>query len=559
MELETEVAPPTLVELLPPALNPPRQRADLLKLKARLASLLPPEEGQEYWAALVGFITGKINRHELGSIMDRVLGTKGEAVQLHNALLLAILYNTTRTTLPPSAVRHAGWHKRHRDKDGFKLEDRDPKRRKLKAAVMAIGKRERAEIKTLGLGRKEVDLDAEGPGMGLAAALDSRGGAVDAEGLPLALVSDKPASAELLEEYRRCLKAPLCCDSKLLPDIDTLKDRMSLIAYENGLDGGADARVAALGVQAIEGHLRSMIAGVVSLIRHNRANGIQTTSAAQLLHLASISDPAQADRPEITVSAANGSTIAPRADDESAQPGDAPLALSDFSSLFEISPHLLVQPRLAAIERLYALPPISDSESSDESSDDEDDATPKATATEGTGSKSSLRPLSRSGSRSNRSLSNGGPAKEGREQFLIDIAAISSSIPSGHPDVAHPRLGSLSMPPNPPNGVGSPNPASAPAALGRTSSAAGPVSPKSLSLRNQLFPELEPEGGVVDSPLPIPQSPSMDTTTDAASESEDEATKAKNKGKNGAVDPKKAARKLWEVVDSKRLLEGVLD
>lgn len=35
----------------------------------------------------------------------------------------------------------------------------------------------------------------------------------------------------------------MCCESKLLPDTETLKDRMSLLAYENGLGGGADVKI----------------------------------------------------------------------------------------------------------------------------------------------------------------------------------------------------------------------------------------------------------------------------------------------------------------------------
>lgn len=68
----------TLPALLPSPANPPK-RADLLSLKLRLAALLPPDEGRLYWAALVEFLTGKINRDELGSVITRVLGVKGEA------------------------------------------------------------------------------------------------------------------------------------------------------------------------------------------------------------------------------------------------------------------------------------------------------------------------------------------------------------------------------------------------------------------------------------------------------------------------------------------------
>lgn len=70
----------SLPALLPSPTDAPK-RADLLSLKLRLAALLPPDEGRLYWLALVDFLTGKINRDELGAVITRVLGVKGEAGQ----------------------------------------------------------------------------------------------------------------------------------------------------------------------------------------------------------------------------------------------------------------------------------------------------------------------------------------------------------------------------------------------------------------------------------------------------------------------------------------------
>ena len=64
---------PPLPSLLPPRDHGPK-RADVLSLKLRLAGLLPPDDGQQYWAGLVEFMTGKINREELGIVIKRVLG-----------------------------------------------------------------------------------------------------------------------------------------------------------------------------------------------------------------------------------------------------------------------------------------------------------------------------------------------------------------------------------------------------------------------------------------------------------------------------------------------------
>lgn len=117
---------------------------------------------------------------------------------------MSILYNTTRPILPPAAVRNSGWHKRKRDKSGNKIQDRDPKRQRIKQAVMAIGKRERAELKMLGLGpKRELEMEREAQldkrhaqATSLQTTLRSRGLEVGKDGLPLALadVKQPPAS-----------------------------------------------------------------------------------------------------------------------------------------------------------------------------------------------------------------------------------------------------------------------------------------------------------------------------------------------------------------------------
>ena len=318
-----------------------------------------------------------------------------------------------------------------------------------------------------------------------------------------------------------------------------------------------------------------MISSVVSLIRHNRASGVRTSARAQLRAVANEAMEALelAIKPKITLT--NGQTTIPintpsASRLELATP-DSPLSIVDFGSLFEISPHLLVQPHLGAVECLYAISPPSDSESSDDSSDDEP-ATAPLTSTRVAG-KTSRRTLSRSASRSGRSPSGRSPTNgvrngslSGREQYLIDPSAVA--IPLGHPDVAHPRLASrsLSAATSPMDTrVGSAvlqqsyrHPMNASQVMG----GGAQTSPKTVSLRNQLFPELDQDMALVDSPLPLPQSPGNDSSTDAASDSDDGAlansTASRAKGKQNGLPPKRAARKLWEVVDSVRLLDGVL-
>lgn len=60
--------------------------------------------------------------------------------------------NAQTNTPPPSKHRNVGWAKRKRGKDGSLSEgdlDQDPRKRKLKADVMALSKADRERLKAL--------------------------------------------------------------------------------------------------------------------------------------------------------------------------------------------------------------------------------------------------------------------------------------------------------------------------------------------------------------------------------------------------------------------------
>lgn len=58
--------------------------------------------------------------------------------------------------------------------------------------------------------------------------------------------------AALSQDYLRLVQTPLCCESRLLPDSDTLRDRMTATAYEEGLPEGVEGRASALVQGAME-------------------------------------------------------------------------------------------------------------------------------------------------------------------------------------------------------------------------------------------------------------------------------------------------------------------
>ncbi|SCV71357.1 BQ2448_2945 [Microbotryum intermedium] len=770
------------------------KRADLLSLKLKLADLLPPHLGQLYWTSLVEFMCGQINRDELQAVFERVFVKRNEgehdtAPQLHNALLLSILYNTTRIAVPPSTLRHSGFQIKRRPGGSTSdltqtTSDVDPLRKKLKTLVMSFGKRERREIKALvpsptgvgpiaasttsaasviqqqdqaqlhaireaggvvpsALAKRELERERDRKRdkelvrlrtLGAALKSGTRRGGVDGIG-----GKSDPA---IIQEYQRIIASSsskdslLCSTSKVLPDVDGLRDRMTLVAFESGLVGAGivDERVGLLAVQAVEAswirglqvggaHLKNIIANVVGLVRSDRDKGIRTSSitkeqlaifdAARPVRRQVQEGDAQAGKGEFKMEQsfdpikAVGLLSLPTKHDDEEEEAQRPLTTDDFLGLFDINPSVLVVPRLGAVERSYALPPDSDDSdmTEDEEEDEEEDAAIEAddeammvvdepgsiettttmprfperprlggksrsklapvrstssssTTSPGTSTLSHSRhkhPLSRSGSTSRRpstisrsrshrpSRSNsfstnaatpgGGP----RDQYLIDPSAVA--IPQGHPDVANARS-SVSIPGQTTSSTGGENASNGSrgssmagtlvtgmGGTGTTNKAlaistptsskignpagadGGPnLSPKSLALRHQLFPELSVEtpssAGVevgsfadqqmVGSPSALNRGANggNNTSTDGGSEDDEPSghgaqtsnnlgsmtlsmeTKlgglqgsssngvGSQMGSAGSVGGpglrKKYKEQLWQVVDSVRLLDGVL-
>lgn len=598
-------------------------------------------------------------------------------MKLHNALVLSIVYNTTRPYLPPTSVRHSGFHprgakKRARDPayfgaagegEGGPVTELELKRQRLvKETVMALGRRERGEVKLLGAaGAGVAGAGASAAGGGgragaagagsktkgqLAAAEEERrrkrraaeaiseavdgtsrggGGAVTAEGVPEALLTggkdptslagvstcfqgrSRPAAnrslvTALAVDYNRLLQAPLCCESRILPDGDTLHDRMLAVGYEEGLASGVEGRAAGLlsgamdvslprPVQGIgpvpqnfqtdwhpisQHHLQNMIASVIALTRGTR------NAVPPLL------DPSSAASPTSTFAPAGAAPSAPSptaksgktdaAQEPKSPPNDAddddaneeedrrPLTIADFHALFAISPSLLGQhPNIAAVERMYAIAPQdSDSDSDEYDSDEEEEnmaADPQAqasaqaaaaparrvtidasakkeettsnavgTPSSGTGSTgvgagkhprlsrsraSSFYGINRpvpvsspatSASTSASATSTHGNPAPSKGRFVIDPSS-RHGVPEGHPSVpplpSTPQtllpswLGGSTSSYSAAAGTGASagnNPAGAGGAAAAASAAGGPagadLSPKSLALRNSLFPEL---------------------------------------------------------------------
>ncbi|KAF9950365.1 hypothetical protein BGZ72_007968 [Mortierella alpina] len=229
-------------------------RQDVLLLKQQLAEALG-DNGPSYWQALTDFVSGKLNRQEFDFYANLYLSRKN--APLHNQFILANIHNAQKEAPPPS-TRSVGWAKGKKDKDGKLLKEKDPKRRKIKNQVMSLGKAERERIKSL----KEHHKNS---------------GAVRQkvrEHRSLKPLAPPIAQPGLLTEYNRGAYAPLCFDSKELPDFEAMKDRMTAVAMENGLMAGVQEGAVELMLHALESHIKSIISNCIIKLRTNRALGI---------------------------------------------------------------------------------------------------------------------------------------------------------------------------------------------------------------------------------------------------------------------------------------------
>lgn len=76
--------------------------------------------------------------------------------------------------------------------------------------------------------------------------------------------------------------APLCSESRLLPDHDVLRERMVSIALEHGLLGGIKVGVADIIMAGLEHHLKNNIAAVIRNARGNAETGFNGSDASSM-------------------------------------------------------------------------------------------------------------------------------------------------------------------------------------------------------------------------------------------------------------------------------------
>ncbi|KAG0046430.1 hypothetical protein BGZ83_008407 [Gryganskiella cystojenkinii] len=351
-------------------------RMDVLSLKQQLAEALG-DNGPSYWQALTDFVSGKLNRQEFDFYANLYLSRQN--APLHNQFILATIHNAQKAAPPPS-TRSVGWSKGKKDKDGKK--EKDPRRRKIKNEVMSLGKAERERIKAL--------KDQNDQGQVKQRLKEHR------IVKPLApSVLPQP----LLAEYNRGAHAPLCFDSKELPNFEAMRDRMTAIAYENGLMGGVQEDSVELVLHALESHVKSIISNCIIKLRTNRAIGISVPRrepAGKHPTLTTLAVPPSSSTTAFGTSAVSspfmpsiphGSTSSSLAMDTSDSTTPNPSAINNLSSkrsntntitakdlafAIDISPSMMVESP-ANVEKLLSILMESESEEDEDMEMDEED------------------------------------------------------------------------------------------------------------------------------------------------------------------------------------------
>lgn len=281
-----------------------------------------------------------------------------------------------------------------------------------------------------------------------------------------------------------------------------------------------------------------------------------------------------------------------------------PLSISDFNALFAIQPALLGpngSTHSGAVERMYALPPQSDSEDSQDDSDQEEEGEKQvnreAVRTRDSAGDTSMiddlpaaaalpvsAPASHAGkiprlstASRNRALSFYGSARPvappspatstptgvaDRSAFLLDPTSLHG-VPEGHPDVPHvPSTISSIMPPlTVPSASDSLSRSQAPSSISQTiaatSSGGPPISPKSLSLRNALFPELAAASSSSASTPAVSSSNNKSKSTNANTDGRNRRARSSNTGNGTTTDEADSefddlAEKIANEVDSSK-------
>ncbi|KDN45092.1 hypothetical protein K437DRAFT_274346 [Tilletiaria anomala UBC 951] len=284
-------------QILSAAAAPKLQRVDTLDLKDKLTKALGPRS-PVYWQGLRDFCSARLTRSEFEEQAQKLL--KSEHVHLHNSLLLGLLYNASPGVPGPSSTTAA---KSTRKAGGSEIdhgEDKASPRKRMRLLVAGLNKKERSRLKSLAKGGKggigstsseKANLDWAGAGADLLEkkrkederkkALEDKKryreaqtavGAMDWRTETLHRYESAESARRRLplsvqQALSRGMTTPLCIHTKELPTIESLRDRMTMHAVENGLPGGVHPQAAAMVLTALQSHLQTIAGSALGKVR----------------------------------------------------------------------------------------------------------------------------------------------------------------------------------------------------------------------------------------------------------------------------------------------------
>lgn len=238
---------------------------------------------------------------------------------LHNQVILSVLTNAYSEDLPGQTSALHGWSRKRKETSKKKTDSRS---RRLKAEVLALSYRERKRIKSMVRDPKKRPLPK--PGVLIETRISR---------LPKVPVTKDRLNSVFANEIMKGQMIPLLSESRLLPDLGVLRDRMSSIATEQGLLGGLNEHVTEVLLTGLENHLKNNIMAIVERVKRNRAENINYDPPRHDL----IEDEKDIERRD--------------------KQCEARLTLAELESCWAIQPGVLIEPQPSTLRQLELYPP----------------------------------------------------------------------------------------------------------------------------------------------------------------------------------------------------------
>ncbi|PVV01286.1 hypothetical protein BB560_004302, partial [Smittium megazygosporum] len=262
-------------------------RAQLLEIKDKLVQVMG-QAGQVYWDKLRAFLTGKLNMQEFERFFTD--GSIGENAKLHNYLILSILKNATSKVRPESGVSYPGFTlSKKRSRERYKTDYEVYQINGLNSASQDT--LDSADFSLVKINRPVKD-SRETESWNTLKKIVKSMSVHDRKALKYLLKNKKPSPAPIQDAIKfferitlpyppsklpqnctldlaKGVLAPLCYETKSVPEKKELHARMVGIALENGLDGGVSENAVDLLTSGLIFHLRNIITNMINKVRRD--------------------------------------------------------------------------------------------------------------------------------------------------------------------------------------------------------------------------------------------------------------------------------------------------